>query len=399
MRPQLVFLFIAMPVATLVACGSDTAPADTAADTSPPNDTTNTDTGTDTSPSDTTPATDFCTADADCDGAGEICDCQGLCVVPTGSACTEDRNCGVPNWCNPCTKHCEPQVELCDPCQDSRGCKDLGLCLPYESGGSFCGLACVTDVGCPQGYTCLDLGGPGKQCVARSGACEDLGLCSADRDCPLGQICNAQTKNCGPGCTEDGQCQQGTVCVSARCVPPCGGDGDCVAPATCQGGKCKIPGACESPADCPTPETYCDRGTGQCAPGCQVDADCKDAGKVCKSNECIDKGCQHNFECAFGRVCNKGNGQCEPYPTSEPHCATCNAESETNPSCPTPNICVRFQDDQQQPLGDFCLVQCKDDPIDRCPSGWQCQRFEDPESGAEQFFCARPCYIPPVSVP
>lgn len=387
-------------VVALVACGGEE---------SSPGDTSSTDTGgQDTTPGpdsgdtadiagDTTPSP-FCTSNAECTGAGEICDCQGECVVPLGDACTEDRNCGIPNWCNPCTNHCEPQGDLCDPCNNSRGCKDQGVCLPYSSGGSFCGLACVTDAGCPTGYTCLDLDGAGKQCVAASGQCEDLGLCSADRECPLGQVCNAVTRKCGPGCTEDGQCQQGTVCVQARCVPPCTGDGECVAPATCQGGKCKIPGACELASDCPTPETYCDRGTGQCAPGCQVDADCKDAAKVCKSNDCIDKGCQHNFECAFGRVCNKGNGQCEPYPTSEPHCASCDPQAENDPACPTPNICVTFQDENEQPLGDHCLVQCKNDPIDRCPSGWQCQRFEDPNGGPEQFFCTRPCYLNPVGV-
>ena len=88
-----------------------------------------------------------------------------------------------------------------------------------------------------------------------------------------------------------------------------------------------------------------------------------------------------------------------PFPTSEAHCAECDAEAETNPSCPAPDQCVRFQDEDQQPLGDYCIVPCKDDPIDRCPQGWQCNGIENPETGAEVFFCTRPCYIDPVATP
>jgi hypothetical protein len=75
----------------------------------------------------------------------------------------------------------------------------------------------------------------------------------------------------------------------------------------------------------------------------------------------------------------------------------CDAEAEANPGCPDPNMCIRFQgaDESAPPLGDFCLVPCKNDPIDRCPSGWQCQRFED-QSGSEQFYCARFCNIDPI---
>jgi hypothetical protein len=393
-------MLLSLPLSLMVACGSDSnGGGDTVADTAQ-NDTTPTgDIAPDTAVGVDGVVTDFCRDDSECDGTGEVCDCQGLCVVPSGRACTEDRNCGVPNWCNPCTNHCEPQKNLCESCTLGRGCKDLGECLPYASGGNFCGLACVTSAGCPTGYSCLAVAGAGSQCVANSGTCVDLGLCATDAECPLGEVCNAQSRVCGPGCTEDGQCQQGTVCVQARCVPPCGGDGDCVSPATCQAGKCKIPGACEAAVDCPTPETYCDRVSGQCVGGCQVDADCRNAAKICQANACVDKGCQHNYECAFGQVCNKGNGQCVPYPASEPYCAVCDPQAENDPACPSPNICVSFQDENQQPLGDHCLVPCKNDPIDRCPSGWQCQRLEDPETGAEQFFCARPCYLTPVTTP
>jgi len=341
--------------------------------------------------------TSFCLTDGECLGTDEVCDCGGRCVVAAGKVCSEDRNCGVPAWCNTCTGRCEPQAGVCGACAESRGCLDQGACLPYASGGTFCGLGCVSEVGCPAGFACLPVEGVSvKQCVAKSGACEELGLCARDSECPDGQICGDLTKTCANGCAEDGQCQQGTVCVAARCVPPCAGDGECERPATCQGGKCKIPGGCAAAAECPTAETYCDRDTGRCAPGCLVDDDCQDAGKLCRDKTCIDKGCQHNFECAFGRVCDQPSGQCVPYPAGEPFCAACNAEATDNPTCPAPNMCVRFQDADQQAKGDYCLVPCVDDPIDRCPSGWQCQKVEDAETGAAQFFCARMCYIDPV---
>ncbi len=340
-------------------------------------------------------ASTLCTSDTECTG-GAICDCHGACVAPGTKACTEDRNCGVPNWCNTCTGFCEAQVGVCELCSESRGCLDQGQCLPYASGDYFCGLGCVTDAGCPDGFSCLSVAGVAvKQCVAKSGACGDLGLCQGDSECPVGQICSDATRQCAPGCVEDGQCQEGTVCVSGRCVPPCAGNGDCTAPAECDDGKCKVPGACDAAADCPTPATYCSRVTGQCEPGCQVTADCKDAGKLCEGSVCVDKGCEHNFECAFGQVCNKASGECVPFPTSEQHCATCSAEGDPT-GCNEGNECVRFTDAEDNPKGDFCIVPCANDPIDRCPSGWQCTAVEDPEGGAEQFFCVRQCYVNPV---
>lgn len=391
----------AVLAAALVACGDDKKGEGDA--TSQPDGTTQVDVEGDatTAPDgDTTGPSSFCSSNTECTGAGEICDCHGQCVVAGGTACTEDRNCGVPRWCNTCTGFCEAQVGVCESCSVSNGCLDQGACLPYASGEQACGLGCVTEAGCPEGFACQAVTGVAtKQCVAKSGVCDDLGLCAKDSECPVGKICSDVTHTCANGCVEDGQCQNGMVCAAGRCVPPCTGDGDCTAPATCAaGGKCKVPGACEAATDCPAPATYCSRETGGCVPGCQIDADCKNAGQRCDGGACIDKGCLHNFECAFGKVCDQASGQCVAFPTSEPHCATCDADAETNAGCPAPNQCVRFQDQDSMPRGDFCIVPCKDDPIDRCPSGWQCTAVED-ENGAEQFFCARQCYINPVGTP
>jgi len=335
-----------------------------------------------------------CQEDSDCTATGALCDCHGACVVPTGNACTEDKNCGVPNWCDDCTGHCAEQAVLCEPCSDARGCQDNGACLPYVSGGTFCGKACVTDVGCPTGYACLSVNGvDDKQCVAKSSRCEDLGVCEGDEDCPTGEVCNTQLGECAPGCTEDIACPSGKVCTAARCVDPCTSNDECTAPAECDDtGHCKIPGACEVKADCPEPETYCDKVTGMCADGCLVDNDCGDAAKICENKSCVAKGCEHNYQCQFSHECTQATGVCDPTP--DPHCATCGDTGEY--ACEGDGeLCASFQDEDENPLGDFCLLPCKDDPIDKCPAGYQCNEVEV-EEGQTQFLCIRQCWIDPV---
>lgn len=335
-----------------------------------------------------------CHNDEDCTASGAICDCHGACVVPTGNACTEDKNCGIPNWCDTCTGHCAPQGDLCEACADARGCQDGGACLPYQSGGTYCGRACVTDVGCPTGYGCVAVNGvTQKQCVARSNSCTNLDVCHGDEDCPSGEICNAQLGQCAPGCTEDIACPQGLVCTAARCQAKCTGNGDCVAPAECDAsGHCKIPGACEVKADCPTPETYCNKVTGMCADGCLVDNDCGDAAKICENKSCVPKGCEHNYQCQFSHECTQTSGACDPSP--DPHCADC-SDTGTYACEGDGELCASIQDENEQPLGDFCLLPCKDDPIDKCPAGYQCNEVEV-EEGKTQFICWRQCWIDPV---
>lgn len=391
MRTALIFA-LALPLG-LVACGdSSTATPDAAAgDTTTTPDTT--ETGDTAGGGDTTetPAVE-CVVDDDCAASGTICDCRGACVVPSGAACTEDRNCGIPFWCDDCTKHCAPQVGLCESCVNSRGCVEGGACMPYAAGGTHCGRPCISDAGCAIGYACVEVGGVAdKQCVARSGSCVDLGVCEADADCPDLQICQAQLGECAPGCVEDGGCAGDLVCQLGRCVEPCTGDGDCTAPAECaDDGKCRIPGACEVKADCPEPETYCDRTTGMCADGCLIDTDCGDAAKKCSGRACVARGCEHNFECQFNHVCDQSTGACVE--STEPHCAACGDSGSY--ACPEPELCVTFQDEDENPLGDHCLLPCADDPIDQCPSGYQCQAIEI--DGQPSYYCTRQCYVDPV---
>lgn len=393
-----------LEVAALLACmalsagacgsGGGGGPADTQgpADTATAADGDAAEDATTAADGDTASSVTRCTENAQCD-PGAICACTGECVVPSGKACTEDRNCGIPNWCNPCTGHCEAQRVLCEPCTDTRGCQDDGACIPYASGGgSFCGRSCLTDAGCPKGYGCFEVGGlDTRQCVARSGVCSDLGLCTSDGGCPDALICNTATGACYEGCADDLSCPQGDVCQRGRCVAPCASNDACTPPEECTvDGKCKVPGACERKADCPTAETYCDKDAGVCKDGCLGDNDCGDAAKKCSGGICVTRGCEHNYQCQFGHECNHDNGKCEP--TQDPHCGACGDSGST--ACDEPRLCAAFKDEDDVDRGQFCLLPCADDPIDQCPSGYQCQQVDIDD--VPHFFCARACWVDPV---
>lgn len=352
---------------------------------------------------DTGPVTPLCTSDEACTEAGAVCACTGQCVVPAGNACASSKNCPPGNWCDPCVGHCAPRAGLCEACTDSGACTDGGACLPFASGGTFCVEACVTDAGCPAGYACVEVASAAdKQCVPKSGDCEDLGLCADDGECPMGEICSDTLKVCAPGCPDDDACPSGMVCVAARCVQPCASTADCTAPAECDTtGHCKIPGSCESSADCTQPETYCDKTTGMCADGCIQDDDCKDAAMECKNKSCVPKGCTHNYQCAFEQECDKTTGQC--IPMTRDHCATCDADAD-NQCGGDPNLCVTMSSEDKDTgesveQGDFCLLTCAEDEVDKCPQGYGCTHIENADAGIDGFYCTRACWEQPVGAP
>lgn len=346
------------------------------------------------------------TAD-DCSGSDVVCSCLGQCVDVSGTnPCTEPKNCGSGSWCDPCVGHCQPQATLCQPCTsaglcnvdggcrsaEQAGCADQGVCIPFASGGSFCGMACLSSAGCPNGYECITVDGAAeKQCAPTSGECDALGLCETDVDCPEGEVCLEGPQVCGPGCTDDAACPNGNVCDKARCVPPCADDSECVLPALCDdGGHCKDPNACQTWTECP-PEHYCQKSDGQCVPGCQLDEQCSDAAKVCDDGSCVAKGCEHNYQCGFEEECGKDVGDCGPM--TRPHCSVCDASVDDPSQCGgEPNICASFEDAEGAAAGDFCLLTCDSDPIDACPQGYGCEHIEAPDAGIDGYYCVRQCW-------
>ena len=349
-------------------------------------------------------------ADSDDCSTDEACSCQGVCVDVAGkTACTEPKNCGSGSWCDPCTGHCESTKVLCEPCSTSGlcptggacrapeegACEEQGVCIPFATGGNYCGRACLTSAGCPNGYECVDIdGAANKQCVPVSGECADLGLCDGDADCPEGEICQQGPQTCGPGCSDDAGCPVGQVCNKARCADPCQTDADCILPELCQeDGHCKDPDACETWLECP-PEHYCHKDDGTCVAGCQLDDQCADASKVCEAGTCVPKGCQHNYQCAFEQECDADSGECVPM--TRPHCSACDASAQDAAQCDgEPNLCVTFQDDQGAALGDYCILTCDSDPIDGCPHGYGCEHIEAPDAGIDGYYCVRQCWQDP----
>lgn len=317
--------------------------------------------------------------------------------------CEAAVECGSGFYCDPCTKTCEEERVLCEPCDSNAQCEkaDLGsVCIPYANGVSACGLACLGDAGCPKDHSCVEVAGANeKQCVPNTNSCQpNAGDCANDADCPFGSICNASFGTCLKGCTEDTACPGGQVCSLFRCVAPCTTDESCKEQnpaAICEDERCKIPGGCLSSAECLEPETYCDLNTNKCVPGCKVDSDCKDFAKACENDACVTKGCEANWSCAWGEVCDVGSGVCEK--AEGPYCGECDASDETAAACGgEPNRCLTFTDPEtEEEKGDFCLVLCSTDPGGPCPQGYSAQELQDQDGNSEGCFCVRQCWITP----
>lgn len=354
--------------------------------------------------SDTTTGGDTATGSdgVSADGAGGKSIEAQECVAEGKGECDAASECGSEQYCDPCERKCKTPRKLCEPCQSNAQCEkaDLGsACIPYLSGGTFCGLVCLSDAGCPKGYACK--GAPGAkelQCVPKVGSCGPVaGACKTDADCPFTTICNPDYGTCLKGCGADEECPGSKVCALFRCVDPCTTDAECKqlsAEAVCDGDRCKIPGGCLGPADCPEKATYCDPGTHKCQPGCKTDFDCKEFGKKCENNACLDKGCKENWECSFGEVCVPETGKCKA--AEGPYCGTCDAQDENVTACGgKPNKCFSFQDEDGNKVGDFCGLVCSTAASGPCPQGYNCQDIKDQDGNSQGQFCLRQCWVSP----
>jgi len=334
----------------------------------------------------------------------------GKCVQAGTKQCEEDKNCGGGNFCDPCSGWCYARGVVCDPCTSENICNPLtGKCIPtgtqcevegshcldFVTGGSFCGRACLSDAGCPSGYACEDLTAFGmeySQCIPMSGSCEGLGGCKEDTECEFKYVCNPDGI-CVKGCEEDTECPNNMVCSGFRCKAACDPvNNPCPEGQECVDGRCMIPGGCIDAYDCLEPETYCNKETNKCEPGCETDMDCKSAAKICEVGECVAKGCSANYWCSFGLVCELETGECVEPP--EPFCEPdCQEDAECGPE---PSKCLSLQDEEGNDKGTFCFPKCYDDPDNRCPQGYQCMDLVDQDGASQGEVCARTCYEEPV---
>jgi hypothetical protein len=296
--------------------------------------------------------------------------------------------------------------DVCAPCSADVQCKLAVIdgqagsaCLAYPT-GSFCGLACLGNAGCPQGYACESVAGiASKQCVPKTKSCAPgSGTCKVDSDCPYTLVCNPDYGVCVKGCSEDAMCVSGTVCSLGHCVPPCADDAACkalAAAAVCTAGRCKVPGGCLASEECEAKATYCDLASYTCKPGCKADADCKDFAQKCEAGQCVAKGCKKNWECPFGHVCEVSSGQCKA--ATGLYCAPCDPNDQEVKACGgKPNACFSMKDAKGDDKGAFCGITCSDDAGGPCPQGYQCQDIKDDKGASQGKLCIRPCYVQPI---
>ncbi len=339
------------------------------------------------------------------DGGASVAATQ--CVALGKGECDEASECGSGQYCDPCLRKCQPERDVCEPCDADVQCKNAlvdgkpgSICLAYASGGSFCGRACLSAAGCPQGYTCETLPGiAAMQCVPKTKSCgKAAGACTSDADCPFTTVCKPEWGVCAKGCSDDSVCAAGKVCSLGHCTEPCAVDADCakISPeAKCTDKKCKIAGGCLASEECAAKETHCDPATHKCAPGCKTDFDCKDFAFKCQASKCVPNGCTKNWECPYYHVCDPASGQCKK--AEGLYCAKCDATDKDAKACGgKPNACFQFQDAQGQNKGDFCAIACGNDPGGPCPQGWQCKDIKDDKGGSQGKVCVRPCYTVPV---
>ncbi len=332
---------------------------------------------------------------------GKICDCEGACVEdPDTKECTEDKNCGIPNYCDTCIGRCRQQVDLCEPCAADQQCKGKNSrCLVYVSGDSYCGKACEDDPGCPSNFECKAIGAiKKKQCVPRTADCVQQVACTKDAECKLGFYCNKDVGECAKGCADDVECPDEKICSALRCQLACDDTTNpCPEDFICEEGRCKVEGGCLVPQDCPIPETYCDEETKMCQPGCAQDFDCKASGKACVDGECVEKPCPGNFWCAYLQVCDRSSGKCEP--AEGPFCDVCDPEGDQaqhEAQCGTGGICATVQDEEGNEKGSFCLPACLPGRTDRCPKGFQCMEVKDQDGNLVTEVCQRDCSYDPL---
>lgn len=354
----------------------------------------------------------FCTQLTACEGGvdgscaeGQLCRCDGRCIPQVGNPCQGDLQCQVAEYCDICRGQCLPRVKPCESCElnletMSASCERSGdLCAPIgDRGETVCLRACVGQGTCDNlgpGYLCQALGDQGDFCLPESGECTALTECTRDAECSSGLFCNERSQ-CQPGCVDDTSCSDGLLCQGLRCAPACTGNGDCLAEgAVCEAdGRCQIPGGCQSSRDCGEPETYCDLDALQCVDGCQVDDDCLDASQECLAGRCRPRGCSRNYQCSFGQVCDLESSMCVM--AEGRHCESGCDPMSSDTSCGMEGQrCLSLQDEEENPIGDFCFEPCQDEP-NSCPQGYSCETLDDPDAG-EIKLCIRRCDLNPVS--
>ena len=320
-----------------------------------------------------------CEANSDCDTAlcidvagGKQCAAKCVDTCPAGFACVTAGSGDVLSICAPLYD------QICDPCEASEQCQGLGhqqaVCVDQGASGRFCGIPCVDDAICPQGYACKSVlsveGATSQQCVREPdassdspGACpcsasasqkklsttcliqskndkgEVIGACPGSRSCgaaglgdcmgppPAAEKCDGLDNDCDGG-TDEQTCDDDNPCTTDGCDPSLADaskDG-CV--------HIKVDSPCDADGSVCTESDACQSGI--CVPG--KAKDCSD-NNPCTADACHkDKGCGHTPE--EGKACDDG----DPCTVADA-CAAGSCGAGPAKSCPASGPCIIGQCD------------------------------------------------------
>ncbi len=296
-------------------------------------------------------------------------------------------------WCPLSTGMCavEGAVQGSYTCARVEGEATAGVCVPGTLNCGNLQSRCKDD----------------QDCGLKEKCWEDLHVCGCRDalDCAFGEACHPKTHRCVPGCTADTECGSLKVCNAGMCMDACTGslaDADikgCDDPSPMPGkewdcikGHCTIPGMCFSPIDCREPEQYCETATKTCISGCLIDFDCKQASKLCDTinKVCVDRGCDANYWCSCGQVCDLPNKKCET--AVGKYCEVCDQQADS-PCGDENTLCIGFKDPKtDEDKGSYCMPPCGPDEKNPCPQGWQCQDIKDDKGQSKGKKCIRFCY-------
>ncbi|MBL6975069.1 MAG: thrombospondin type 3 repeat-containing protein [Deltaproteobacteria bacterium] len=199
----------------------------------------------------------------------------------------------------------DPFARLCQPCVNDAECvpavasSGKYACVPHGPQGSFCGVECANDEGCPAGFICTDVEvdrGMAKQCIPEGEATcpctqkyqdqgnltecfmeNEHGVCFAQRTCdiecdapdPAPEACNGQDEDCD-GITDEE--------IPFENCPLENTYGTCQGIKVCTGGLEKCEGTFPAPEICNGLDENCDGQEDEVFPDMDGDgeADCVD---------------------------------------------------------------------------------------------------------------------------
>ena len=300
-------------------------------------------------------------------------------------------------------------------CETTTDCTGIAQCAPEpDFPGGYCTIDCTAD-DCPTGSACTPVGRDSAICL------DECDPAAATRECRTGYGC-ANTMGgasvCIPGCTDDTDCADGTVCDTTANGGACYTEGSaigdaCLDSAMCTaGGFCYAEdfqgwpgGACSEFGCDPTDGTGCPagaicgpgfRGNGLCFAACMLDTECR-TGYRCAVNPGVPgtKFCAPILNAAdVGQACSGrdgvacAGGNClreidTGYPGS--YCAqnVCTPGAAVS-DCPGDSVCVL--DGATSRCLDSCTL-----PTD-CRAGYGCLPV-DGTAPAGPLYCKPACTL------